>query len=98
MSMALMKNINGRVSRGHGGELAFCDMSMLKIIMKDKKRLEFLRIKIICEEFLEYVEYEVFIDRQWFMRMSWNRMTKETEPIEYNEEFMEQYKLSFEEE
>jgi len=89
--MTSVKNINGRITRGQGKDHAFCDMNMVSMIFKDKIHTELLRVKVLCEEFLEVTEYEVFVDRDWFMRMSINRMTKECF-IDYNLAIMEKYK------
>ena len=81
--MTSVKNINGRITRGQGADHSFCDMSMINMIFKDKTQTEILRVKVLSEEFLEYTEYEIFIDREWYMRMSVNRMTKKGIPV-YN--------------
>lgn len=87
-----MKNINGWVNRGDGVGLAVCDNNMLTIKLHDTTRMEMIKIKVLCEEFLEVTEYEIFIDKKWFMRVSLNRTTKDQD-IKYNDDFMKQYEL-----
>ena len=84
--MAQGKNINGKVARGNGLDLALCDMNMLSFILKDKKHMELLRVKVLCEEFLDSIEYEVFIDKQWYLRVSYAHAGKDC-TLTYNEKF-----------
>ena len=90
--MKVMKNINGWVKRGDGVGHAVCDNNMLLIKLNDTTKMEIINIKVLCEEFLEVMEYEVFIDGRWFVRISLNRKTKEQD-IKYNDDFMNQYRL-----
>jgi len=90
--MAHMKNINTSLTRGRGVKYGFCDNSMLQLVISEKKHTELLRVKVMCEQFLDQTAYEVIIDRVWFMRMYYNTKTKETD-IEYNKDFMDYYEI-----
>ena len=94
------KNINVYLDRGQNtdnetnvyiGNCGYSDENMIKLNVEDKEGLELLRIKIVCEEFIDSREYEVYIDGTWFLRLGY--VIDKDDEIEYNKDFMKQYEL-----
>jgi len=89
-----MKKINLYLSRGQNArEFTYSDENIIKMDLQDKKRLHLLKVKVLCEDFLEAIEYEVFIDGTWFVRVSYTKGKGEKYDIKYNNDFMNQYEV-----
>ena len=89
---ANMKNINLYLRRGQNQpERGYSDEDMIHMDIQDKKGLHMLKIKIICEEFLDSTEYEIRIDGKLFVRIGYLIGRGDNYDIKYNKEFMKQY-------